>query len=436
MAPISFMSHWRPDSWSPSTGWGCRGGPGSRGCASPDSTARQAACARRRAPGRSPAPGRRRTAPSGDLPCHEARIARGDEATPMSWLIDTIFPPAAWIALAACVRARAAFEDDDVTARRAACGGDLAERQERRAGEHAGTKHGFAHAEGPPLPEMDGVRRVPVTRVACWRAPYCAQAGRAPPAGRTWRDRRWFVRNPSRTDARCEVQPNGEASMRVRSDSNHLFTRARPRASATLPQMAATLSAHRRSRPRGGLGPAAAGARSPTARARPSTSPPTTASAPSCAWRCSAASSSSRPGARRSGHTDAIVGGFFVRPDGAPLGEVRTHGVAPPARPVRRALGSRARVRARRRRHARASRRRDELPAAPRGDLLQAGPLLVRDRERVYAAPRTPRASGSAHTSSTPTSATGATRAPRSALAPGRLLAVAVDGRGSARRRA
>ena len=80
---------------------------------------------------------------------------------------------------------------------------------------------------------------------------------------------------------------------------------------------------------------------------------------------------------------EAIVGGFFVRPAGTPLGELRTSGIARPARPfaapwsdVRACLhvvgGDVALA------------RRDELPAEPAGDLLQAGPLLVRDGMPVF----------------------------------------------------
>lgn len=83
------------------------------------------------------------------------------------------------------------------------------------------------------------------------------------------------------------------------------------------------------------------------------------------------------------GVADAVVGGFFTRPHGAPLGEVRTRGV------LRRHVpfdGEWAAVRACV--HVQGSTvniaRRDELPAAPRGDLLQAGPLLVRDGRAIY----------------------------------------------------
>jgi Phosphodiester glycosidase len=85
------------------------------------------------------------------------------------------------------------------------------------------------------------------------------------------------------------------------------------------------------------------------------------------------------------GVEEAIVGGFFVRAGGSglPLGEVRTRGVArrhvpfdapwDGARACVHVQGGRARIAPR---HA--------LPAAPRGDLLQAGPLLVRDGRPVF----------------------------------------------------
>ncbi|HWK29448.1 MAG TPA: phosphodiester glycosidase family protein [Solirubrobacter sp.] len=83
------------------------------------------------------------------------------------------------------------------------------------------------------------------------------------------------------------------------------------------------------------------------------------------------------------GVQEALVGGFFVRPDGTPLGEVRTRGVArryvPFAAPwddVRACVHVRGGVAG--------IARRDELPPEPRGDLLQAGPLLVRDGAPVF----------------------------------------------------
>jgi Phosphodiester glycosidase len=79
----------------------------------------------------------------------------------------------------------------------------------------------------------------------------------------------------------------------------------------------------------------------------------------------------------RSGVSDALVGGFFVTSVGIPLGELWVGGrqlasvpFDPPSGPARSCVavvGRRVRLDRCRR-----------LPAAPRGDLLQAGPLLVR----------------------------------------------------------
>jgi hypothetical protein len=80
---------------------------------------------------------------------------------------------------------------------------------------------------------------------------------------------------------------------------------------------------------------------------------------------------------RGGGFDEALVGGFYQRPDLTPLGELRTGGVArrhvpftAPFDDVRACLSvDGARV---------AIARRGDLPATPPGDLLQAGPLLVR----------------------------------------------------------
>ena len=83
------------------------------------------------------------------------------------------------------------------------------------------------------------------------------------------------------------------------------------------------------------------------------------------------------------GVDDALVGGFFVRPHGLPLGEVRTRGVArehvpfdAPWDAVRACVHVRGGVPS--------IARRSELDPAPPGDLLQAGPLLVRDGVAVF----------------------------------------------------
>jgi hypothetical protein len=84
---------------------------------------------------------------------------------------------------------------------------------------------------------------------------------------------------------------------------------------------------------------------------------------------------------------DAIVGDFFVRSAGQPLGEVRTHGIKRRSTPFAAPWGAqRACV------HAQARLvtidRRLELPARPRGDLLQAGPLLVSRGQALAFVPR------------------------------------------------
>ncbi len=81
---------------------------------------------------------------------------------------------------------------------------------------------------------------------------------------------------------------------------------------------------------------------------------------------------------RATGERHAIVGGFFVRPHNAPLGELRIDGrpvdhvpfTAPwgARRACVHAAGDGLRIA-----------HRHDLPATPAGDLLQAGPLLVRD---------------------------------------------------------
>lgn len=84
----------------------------------------------------------------------------------------------------------------------------------------------------------------------------------------------------------------------------------------------------------------------------------------------------------RLGHAHAIVGGFFVRPHNAPLGELRIGGAPAEHVPFTAPWGER---------RACVSidggtvtiARRPQLPAQPAGDLLQAGPLLVADGASV-----------------------------------------------------
>jgi hypothetical protein len=81
------------------------------------------------------------------------------------------------------------------------------------------------------------------------------------------------------------------------------------------------------------------------------------------------------------GRAEAIVAGFFLRDPYRPLGEVRIAGEVAPHEPVaapwasvRACVSIDGSVRLA---------RRQELGADPRGDLVQAGPLLVRDGRSV-----------------------------------------------------
>jgi hypothetical protein len=125
---------------------------------------------------------------------------------------------------------------------------------------------------------------------------------------------------------------------------------------------------------------------------------------------------------------EAIVGGFFTRPDVEPLGEVRTHGVErayvpveAPWHRVRACLhveGGEARIA-----------RRDRIARAPRGDLLQAGPLLVADGAVAYDPDRDDEGFLAAAHQFDPDPTVG--RHPRAAIGLGyrRIVAVACDGR-------
>jgi hypothetical protein len=132
------------------------------------------------------------------------------------------------------------------------------------------------------------------------------------------------------------------------------------------------------------------------------------------------------------GVADAIVGGFFVRPQGMPLGELwirgRRRGFEPfdaPWGDLRACVAvDSAGVRVA---------RRPQLPRTPGpgGDLLQAGPLLVEHGRNVVAGSADPEgfSAGARQFDSDIT----AGRYPRAALGvgEGRLLAVACDGRSS-----
>ena len=129
------------------------------------------------------------------------------------------------------------------------------------------------------------------------------------------------------------------------------------------------------------------------------------------------------------GITDAIVGGFFVRPGGVPLGELRTRGV------TRRHVaftppwgGLRACV------HVEAGSRPDRPPRraarrTPAATSSRPGRCSCATASRASSARSTRRASRPARRSSTPTSPTAATRARRSGSRPAASLAVVCDGR-------
>ena len=131
------------------------------------------------------------------------------------------------------------------------------------------------------------------------------------------------------------------------------------------------------------------------------------------------------------GIREALVGGFFTRPACEPLGELRTGGIQRASVPFDEPWGSRRACV-----HIEGSTvglaARDALPALPPGDLLQAGPLLVRDGAAIYDR-RDDREGFSAGSSQFDSDITAA-RHPRAALAlaDGEILAVACDGRSRA----
>ena len=128
---------------------------------------------------------------------------------------------------------------------------------------------------------------------------------------------------------------------------------------------------------------------------------------------------------------DAIVGGFFVRPGGQPLGELWIDGRRRTSEPFDAPWdGVRACVAVDDRGAVRIAGR-PALPAISSGDLLQAGPLLV-DRGMKVSAPGDDPEGFSAGAHQFDSDIT-AGRYPRAALAvaPGRVIAAACDGRAS-----
>jgi hypothetical protein len=131
---------------------------------------------------------------------------------------------------------------------------------------------------------------------------------------------------------------------------------------------------------------------------------------------------------RQEGVRDAVVGGFFSRPRYVPLGQVQVNGQPRPSlafdspwgdvRACVQITDGEVRIA-----------RRDQLGPAPVGDLLQAGPLLVLDRQvAVVAGQDAEGFSAGAHQFDSDITCG---RYPRAALAvtEERLLLIACDGR-------
>ena len=112
----------------------------------------------------------------------------------------------------------------------------------------------------------------------------------------------------------------------------------------------------------------------------------------------------------QTGVRDAVVGGFFSRPRFEPLGQVQVNGQPRPSlafdspwgdlRACVQITDDEVRIA-----------RRDRFGPAPAGDLLQAGPLLVADRQVASSMARMRRDSLPAQISSTRTSPADAIRA-------------------------
>jgi hypothetical protein len=129
---------------------------------------------------------------------------------------------------------------------------------------------------------------------------------------------------------------------------------------------------------------------------------------------------------REQGVGEAIVGGFFTRPRGRPLGQLRVDGralattaFAAPWNDVRAAVHIDGDI---------AIARRDALPPEPEGDLLQAGPLLVGDGHVAVTGEDSEGFSSASHQFDSDITSG---RYPRAALAltARQILAVVCDGR-------
>ncbi len=124
----------------------------------------------------------------------------------------------------------------------------------------------------------------------------------------------------------------------------------------------------------------------------------------------------------------AVVAGFFVRPQGRPLGELRIDGVALDHEPFAAPWGGRRTCIAISDGVVRLDPR-PALPHAPSGDLLEAGPLLVSDGFSVLDGVADPEGFSSASMQFDSDITQG--RYPRAALgvSAGELIAVACEGR-------
>jgi hypothetical protein len=132
---------------------------------------------------------------------------------------------------------------------------------------------------------------------------------------------------------------------------------------------------------------------------------------------------------RRNAVQEAVVGGFFTRPQGEPLGELRVGGESLRSVPFASPWAElRSCVHVDDGRIAIAAR--SELPRRPRGDLLQAGPLLVSEGRSLVAEGGDPEGFSTARAQFDSDITAG--RYPRAAfgIRDGLVWLVACDGRG------
>jgi len=129
-----------------------------------------------------------------------------------------------------------------------------------------------------------------------------------------------------------------------------------------------------------------------------------------------------------SGTANAVIGGFFVRPEGTPLGEVRVRGRRQPSRAFE-APWDRIRSCVHIEDGVVRIARRPDFPADPGGDLLQAGPLLVRGGEIAMDGEDSEGFSAASHQFDSDITAGRYPRAALGVTVEGDLLAVVSEGR-------